>query len=1077
MSVGVPDRAAREVATDITHSVIVQAPAGSGKTTLLVERYLKLLARVEKPEEILAITFTRKAASEMHGRILAALHQAAAAPDSPSPAHAALVRSDAMGWHLLDQPGRLKIQTIDSFAMSLIRGLPLGSGYDPSRALTEAAEPLYEAAARRLLLRLYQAGPLGDEIADFLDQCGNDAARAERLLAAMLSRRDQWLEVVSQVVATWQQAPDQVAGILSRGIHTLNGRIIDRFRTLIGESTSEALARLADHAAGERGLDIHTPAARYRLIAEMLTTTRGEFRQQVSKRDGFSTSFPEQKAELLAIIDALSRRGLAEQVDNLRYLPDPDLDEGTVRHLVNVCINLALANAELAGAFDDARTNDFTDLILSAQAALGRPESPSELALALDYRIHHILVDEFQDTSVSQFRLFERLLAGWAPGDGNSFFAVGDPMQSIYRFRDAEVGLFFEAWENGIAGVPLEPVLLTSNFRADARLVHFTNTAFAEVMGGKQNPSLGQIAYRAVTPTREAAEGSPAARISLHETQASQVEEVARRVATLLEDTEDTEDTVAILVRSRSHLRALIGTLRRRGITWHANDIDPLTDRPAVRDLISLTGALLDPCDRLSWYSLLRSPLVGLTLVDLERLPEVESFPLLLGALRDCPLSDSGRARMERLAAAWSAARWLDERPTRSVIEAIWLRLGGTDAYPDPAALMHATRLLELVDELDPGSLSAAALTRSATRLFAEDVTASRLQILTVHKSKGLEFDHVLVPFLDRAAPVEEAELLLWRALPKGLVMGVRGDGGSFAWLARENRFRERHERQRLLYVACTRAKRSLWLFATGKERPAPASLLFLLQPLIDSADGAGGSMAIERPLGAPVPDQGDLFREPEQARIPELVRLREGYRWEPPERPPLALAPDLPARPPAETLDQRLEVVVGLMIHSILERLAGRPPRDVDGFVARERSTWERLAATYELDAPNLETVVDQVAAQLTRTLQDPTGRWLLAAHPEGHAELAVTGVLDGRLENVVIDRTFVADGARWIVDYKTSVPRPGEALEGFVLEQLTRHRTQLERYGILTREMFGADPRLAIYLTAIARLEVLSR
>ena len=114
---------------------------------------------------------------------------------------------------------------------------------------------------------------------------------------------------------------------------------------------------------------------------------------------------------------------------------------------------MALAVLELNKLFKSTGVIDFTELLLSAQAALGEVTEPSDLALALDYRINHLLVDEFQDTSISQFRLFELLLAGWSSEEGNTFFAVGDPMQSIYRFRDAEVSLFVRAWESGIADV------------------------------------------------------------------------------------------------------------------------------------------------------------------------------------------------------------------------------------------------------------------------------------------------------------------------------------------------------------------------------------------------------------------------------------------------------------------------------------------------------------------------------------------------------------------------------------------------------------------------------------------------
>ena len=452
-------------------------------------------------------------------------------------------------------------------------------------------------------------------------------------------------------------------------------------------------------------------------------------------------------------------------------------------------------------------------------------------------------MDEFQDTSVSQFQLFEKMLAGWLPGDGNTFFAVGDPMQSIYRFRDADVGLFYRAWNDGIADLSLDTVVLTSNFRADASLVRWANHAFSRIMGDREDPVLGQIGYRSATPTR--AEGAADAVQLLQSASAeSQIADVVARIEALLAEP---EGSIALLVRSRGQLTELIRTLRARGISWRANDIDPLLDRPAVADLLSLTGALSDPYDRLRWMSLLRAPFIGLRLVDLQQLADIEDFPAFLQAVRSgnvqAPLSDDALGRLQRLASLWPARlTFTDELPTRSVVETTWLKLGGADAYLDPAALTHAGRLLALLDDLGPGVVTVDALAQAAQNLFATDLSESRLEILTVHKAKGLEFDHVLLPFLERTTRSDEGELLLWRALPEGLLMGVQDDDGPFEWLRRENRYRERHERQRLFYVACTRAKKSLSLFATPPEtdKPPDTAMLSLLWPQLLAADTGG---------------------------------------------------------------------------------------------------------------------------------------------------------------------------------------------------------------------------------------------
>ena len=130
------------------------------------------------------------------------------------------------------------------------------------------------------------------------------------------------------------------------------------------------------------------------------------------------------------------------------------------------------AEAELSNVFREEGVVDFQEITSAATLALGEPESPSDLLYSLDYRIEHILVDEFQDTSRAQHELLKGLTGQWSDGDGRTLFLVGDPVQSIYGFRAAEVALFSQAWEDERLGaVRLTPVRLQSNFRSTPEIV------------------------------------------------------------------------------------------------------------------------------------------------------------------------------------------------------------------------------------------------------------------------------------------------------------------------------------------------------------------------------------------------------------------------------------------------------------------------------------------------------------------------------------------------------------------------------------------------------------------------------
>ena len=166
--------------------------------------------------------------------------------------------------------------------------------------------------------------------------------------------------------------------------------------------------------------------------------------------------------------------------------------------------------AELRLLFAERGEVDFTEIAHGALLALGTPDAPTDLMLSLDVRVKHLLVDEFQDTSNSQWELIERLTAGWEAGDGRTVFVVGDPMQSIYRFRDAQVGLFLHARREGLPNVALEPLALSTNFRSQGALVEWVNRVFPAVLPAAEDESSGAVPYSPSTAFEEAdLEGAP----------------------------------------------------------------------------------------------------------------------------------------------------------------------------------------------------------------------------------------------------------------------------------------------------------------------------------------------------------------------------------------------------------------------------------------------------------------------------------------------------------------------------------------------------------------------------------------
>ncbi|MDY6984521.1 MAG: UvrD-helicase domain-containing protein, partial [Pseudomonadota bacterium] len=208
------DHSQRQQALDIANSYCVQAPAGSGKTELLTQRLLCLLAHVQQPEEILAFTFTRKAAAEMRNRLLTSLHEAARFTRDPNAdwntlaehkrltlqlAAAVLEQDRCQNWQLLQNPQRLRLTTIDSFTSWLSAQLPLGASLGARAVITTDMEPVFADAIRATLAMLDTPGPVSDALQQLLPHLQNNLQTAENLLQKLLYQRDQWLPLVKSL--------------------------------------------------------------------------------------------------------------------------------------------------------------------------------------------------------------------------------------------------------------------------------------------------------------------------------------------------------------------------------------------------------------------------------------------------------------------------------------------------------------------------------------------------------------------------------------------------------------------------------------------------------------------------------------------------------------------------------------------------------------------------------------------------------------------------------------------------------------------------------------------------------------
>lgn len=1067
------DQQAREQALDISQSFIVQAPAGSGKTELLIQRYLALLASVTSPKQILAITFTRKAAAEMRHRVSQALHTAATQP-LPEAAHhqctwqlarQALQQDRQYQWGLLDYPQQMQMMTIDALCAQLNQHMPVSAANQGGQT-TERAWPLYQAAAEALLEELDDSA-LGQAIGRLIRYLDNNLSYAVEHLSLMLARRDQWLPTLSATSSQGLriQLEATLQAIVESHIQALAERLplqaeLSSVLSFADSQLSEPLyAGLANFTA----IDASSLTS-WQALANLLLTKDGSWRKSFTKRQGFPASsgaptefkslYADKKAELLACVQTIQQTPrLQLALRSVLTCPSSHYNDQQWQMVEDLLSLLPRLCAHLQLVFNERGQIDFTAVSLGAMQALGGLGDPSELALALDYRIQHILVDEYQDTSVTQQTLLTSLTRGWQPGDDRSLFLVGDPMQSIYRFRQADVGLFLQAQQHGIGDIRLRFLQLQRNFRSAPLLIDWFNQAFRDIFPAQDDIEQGAVAYSAAMTGREPSDGG----VNCH----WQADDRAllELIARLRED--HPQDSIAILVRSRGHLQDTLSLLHQQQIPFNALEIQRLADQPVVMDLMALTELLLMPERHQAWLQVLRAPWCGLSLADLLVLVQHESDLYQLATTdqwQSCNLSELGQQQLTRVLPILSHAfSQRDRLALADWIKQTWLQLSGPTTLTQPAALMHAQRFLEKLEQLADTTfeLDWQTLHNEISQAYADHLATSNnpIQVMTIHRAKGLEFDHVLIPGIERATRSNSAQLLWCNTIqPYNQLLlcplkPTHSDVDAIGrYLQSLESQKQHYEDARLLYVAATRAREQLhWLAAC----PQPT----------EDAPAAARSFLAQLLVGIQATDCVTHHQHAAEPQIlPRKAVLKQQLTCLPADwQSPLALttAPVVATPALGEWQVARYhQQVIGTVLHACLQHF------DLDMQVVALKN-W----AICQLNAQGLRdaaVVWLHLAAALEAMQQNARGRWILTAHTDADNELEVYH----QGQKLVIDRTFMAEGVRWIIDYKTTQPHQGELLEDFYAAQQDQYRDQLNRYAAALAALDSETPiKLGLY------------
>ena len=1072
-------------------SFIVEAPAGAGKTELLTQRYLKLLAMVNEPEEIIALTFTNKAATEMRNRILLSLESAQQqTPETAAHklktrelANAALNQSNVKQWDILAQPSRLRILTIDALCSSLTRQMPLLSRFGGQPVVSDDTESHYNDAARRAIAHIAHENEPDGTVTTALRYMDNNSEKLAELLAKMLARRDQWLPMAVQLhsldaaemLANTEHAfRHLIAADLQAALHVLQPSLQSELMPLARFAASNldedaAIAPLLDwqHTLKADAEDL----LQWQALAKFLVTQGKTYRKKLDYRDGFPTDkeHKSKKDDYFAIVNTLEN---SEAIANVLSLPAIASLADSQQVILALTKLLMLATTHLWAVFQAAGEVDFVAIAQSAQLALENEHGATDLALKLDYKISHLLIDEFQDTSPVQMNLIEKLIEVWQPDDGRTLFCVGDPMQSIYRFRKADVSLFLQASKFGIGHLPLTRLQLSRNNRSHPAVVAWINKAFQQIFPISDNINQGAISYREFTATRTAIadEGVVIHPLVLGAATKNETDEVADDANANIKQLEASyvadlivklhakniePQKIAVLVRNRSHLKELVSEIRRHHphLTFQAVEIEHLNDRQTVQDALSLVCAMHHRADRTHWLNLLRAPWCGLTLADLHALAAHNHQATIWQLMHDDAclqnISEDGTLRLTHVKTVLTAAfNGQGRMPLRRWLESTWLQLGGGKCLVDAGDNRDVQVFFDLVEKVSrSGHLDIAALELGMQKLYAKpDVEADgSVQFLTIHKSKGLEFDTVILPALNRQPRHADNELVLWQevmvdnhlhliAAPLNSKAANKKSAlpNIYEYIKALEKTRADNEIVRLLYVAATRTQRQLHLIGSvqtnqkGEIKPVANSLLQVLWPAVE----ADFSLAIPQQSNGVSAQALDISQFK-----PQLQRLHSseftsdflgifGQQVNPAIQNFAQTNDDLNSA--TLNFNEQLGYVelhkhCGTLAHLYMELFAKSDLQTwTSQRLAQCQPAMEKWLKQQGHNAQHASQGAAQVQAALQSTLNSKAGQWVLKNHTEAASELSLIQSLEDGVKNHVIDRTFIENGTRWIVDYK---------------------------------------------------------
>ena len=1023
-------------------SFIVQAPAGSGKTSLLVKRFLNRLLDVKSPKEVLALTFTNKAAAEMAQRLKEAL-------EGKSEDNEIKKIVEKISKHALKNKwdegyiDTLMVMTIDKLALRLIKQTPILSSSGVNFLTDEDPDDLYRETIRETIT----SNAENHLLFKYFDY---DYHKLTEQLLALISKRDQWLPIVSGLLRSDDKNIEEIYGTYYT--NELNIWVEEKIKPNFTNEDLKELEIIVSYLADNKNIDRKDKlrsSINYEFwfyIRDLILTKSGK---QIRKKIDTSSGFPatnvgkEIKERLLKLIELkINKFNILIDFFNVTYH----------KNIVDIyplitpfCLLLIDMVTRLNEKFKERRIIDFTQIMGNAVEAL----RDTHLPLILDQNISHILVDEFQDTNESQLIFIELLTQNFAGNPEKSFFAVGDPMQSIYRFRKAEVEIFSRVQKNGISDLKLTSLFLKVNFRSNKNIIDWLNNSFSKAFPLIDDSDEGSVPYSSCESSNNNLEGGMELIALTCDTKSktAQYEAEALYVLNLIKDTRKSnpDASIAVLTRSKAHLSELITLINKKdtSIPIDAIEMSKILSNQTFQDILCLTKALFDFSDRTNWIAALKSPWCGLSINDLVLLFEKDHKSLvweLINNIDNTSRLDKNSARRLRsfVEVIRENIQYRGRISHRYFVEGIWRQLNGEESMVDSNDIQNIDLFLELLEEASEIlSIDFIKLERLIENKFISKTSIQKnsIKFLTIQKSKGLEFDHVIIPNLNKRTRNEESDLVLYDKSTLS-IKNPGSDKNLHSYHAYKERKRLDNEKIRLLYVAMTRAKNKCYLIGTVKKEgdlviPNSGTFMNILWPFFS-----------DKFTEIATPEDENSFEK----FIPKLRRLNDNFYSGDKRYKRSIDTEELSFCYPNMSTD--IQRFTGNIVHKYLEIIV-KKQLDIDKILCNKLDYTESLYLGKNFKKKDIKIGLNLVKKSLEMLKKTSDGRWILNRYLADNSEVSYLLESNNTTTQHIPDRSFIENDIQWIIDYKT----PFSPIKNLAVEA-KKHLPQLRSYETIFKE-----------------------